>query len=317
VTSRHRYAGLILAAGFPLPELPRATRADTRVRPSVGRPFVTLTMGPRRRTDVRRDWLHQWRQPQGSEWMRVAKRPGGYVVQFPRLAEFDVTARAIVCSPRVGVPARTVRHLLLDQVLPAILASRGRFVLHASAVSLDGRAIGFIGLAGAGKSTIAAALARGGAATLTDDALVIDVRRGRAIATPAYPGLRLWPDSRALFGAWSAVRRARVSHYNAKERWFGGRVPFERRPRPLDALYLLARGRRVGVRPLSPQEAMMALIRFSMLLDATDRAAVRRGFERASAVVERVAVFRLTAPSGARPLRKTCELLYQHRLRDS
>jgi hypothetical protein len=298
---RHRYAGLILAAGFPLPELPRAT----------GRPFITLSMGPRRRSDARHDWLHQWRQPQGSEWMRVARRPGGYVVQFPRLAEFDVTARAIVCSPRVGVPARTVRHLLLDQVLPAILASRGRVVLHASAVAVNGRAIGFIGPAGAGKSTLAAALARRGAPTLTDDALVIDVRKRQVMATPAYPGLRLWPESRALLGAWGTVRRARVAHYNTKERWFGARLPFDARVRPLDALYVLARGRRVGVRPLSPQQAMMALVRFSMLLDATDRAAVRRGFELASAVVERVPVLRITVPRGARALAEACDRLSQ------
>ena len=297
--SRHRYAGLILAADFPLPELPRAS----------GRPFTTLSMGPRRRSDARRDWQHRWRQPGGAEWMRVARQAGGHIVQFPRLVEFHVTARAIVCSPRLGIPARTVRHLLLDQLLPTLLASRGRFVLHASAVAAGGRAVGFVGPAGAGKSTLAAALARLGASTLTDDALVIDVKGRRAVATPTYPGLRLWPESRALLGAWRAIQRARVAHYNTKERWFGASVPFASRQAPLAALYVLARGRRVDLRPLSPQDAVMALVRFSMLLDVTDRAAVRRGFELAARLVEHVPVSRLAFPRGPRALQAACDLV--------
>ena len=297
--SRHRYAGLILAADFPIPELPRAA----------GRPFATLSMGPRRRTDRPRAWQHYWRQPGGAEWMRIARQPAGHVVQFPSLAEFSVTRRAIVCSPRVGVPMRTVRHLLLDQLLPAILASRGRLVLHASAVDMDGRTVGFIGPAGAGKSTIAAALARLGGRTLTDDALVIDLRGRRALITPTYPGLRLWPESRALLGAWRATRRSRVAHYNRKERWSGSSVRFRRVQTRLDALYLLARGRRVDVRPVSPQQAMMALVRFSMMLDATDRAAVRRGFELASRLVEYVPVMRLAMPRGVRALEAACDLV--------
>jgi len=302
--SLHRYAGLILSAGFPLPELPLAT----------GRPTVTVTMGCRRRLDEIHDWRHTWRQPGGGEWMRVARRAGGFLVQFPRLVEFEVTRRAIACSPRVGVPLRTVRHLLLDQLLPAMIAARGRTVLHASAVAIDGRAIGFTGLAGAGKSTIAAALSRLGGVTLTDDALVVDVKRGAAVATPAYPGLRLWPGSESVLGAAPATRRTRVSHYNAKERWVGVAVPFRSRRMRLDALYVLARGRTLAISPLSRQQAMMTLVEFSMMMDASDRAAVRRGFERASVLAEHLPVYRLAFPRGARALHTACAALRTHQL---
>jgi hypothetical protein len=60
---------------------------------------------------------------------------------------------------------------------------------------------------------------------------------------------------------------------------------------------------------LSPQQAMMALVRFSMMLDATDRVAVRRGFELASRLVECVPVMRLAMPRGARALEAACELV--------
>jgi hypothetical protein len=297
--SRHRFADLIVGADFPLPELPNAS----------GRPAMTVTMAERRRTDARRNWRHRWREPGGREWMRVARDAGGCIVQYPGGAEFHLRDDEITCHPRAGVPARTVRHLLLDLLLPAVMASRGHLVLHASAVAVDGRALGFMGIAGAGKSTVAGALTRHGASTLTDDALVLDVHGPRAMAIPTYPGLRLWPESRALFKTWTAIRRTRVNHNNRKERWSGANVPFARGPAALDALYLLARGRRVDVRPVPPVEAMMALVRFSMMLDPTDRVAVGRGFELAARLVEHVPIRRLVVPRRPSALVDVCHML--------
>ena len=238
--------------------------------------------------------------------MRVAATGSGHTVQFPGFAEFVATPRDIVCHPRTGVPLRTVRHLLLDQLLPALLGSRVRLVLHASAVDIGARAVGFLGAAGAGKSTLAAALVRSGASLLTDDALVIDCGASAPRAVPSYPGLRLWPDSARLVGAWR-VRRTQVAHYSRKQRWSGAAVPFSDRPLPLDALYVVARGRsRGGIHRMSARQSIMALVRYSMMLDANDRTTVRSGFELASRVVEQIPVRRLVIPAGARALRDTC-----------
>jgi hypothetical protein len=129
------------------------------------------------------------------------------------------------------------------------------------------------------------------------------------MAIPTYPGLRLWPESRALFKAWTAIRRTRVNHNNRKERWFGASVPFSRAAAPLDALYLLARGRRVAVCSVPPVEAMMALVRLSMMLDPTDRVAVGRGFELAARLVEHVPIRRLVVPRRPSALADVCRML--------
>jgi hypothetical protein len=297
----YRFAGLTLACDFALPELPSA--------PPRCRSALSITAGRRRVRDAGHDWRHRWRLPGGRVWMRLARADDAHVIQFPGLAEFRITPQSIACHPRLGVPRSTIRHLLLDQVLPATLASAARLVLHASAVEIRGRAVGFVGPAGAGKSTIAAALVRRGATTLTDDALVIDARRSRPLAVPAYPGLRLWPDSRAIVGASAGIRRTRVAHYTHKQRWTGGGMPFCAKPVRLDSLYLIVRGRAPRIRAMSGRHAVMALVRYSMLLDATDRAAVRHGFEAASDVAARVAVRQLVVPRGPAALAAVCDVL--------
>jgi hypothetical protein len=285
----YRFAGLTLASDFPFPELPSHPAR---------RPALRIALGERQARDSRRTWLHRWRFPDGRVWMRLSRDGASSIVQFPGLGEFRISGRHVTCHPRTGTPLRTIRHLLLDQVLPATLASDRRMVVHASAVEIDGRAVGFVGPSGAGKSTIAAAMVRRGASALTDDALVIDVVRSRAIAVPTYPGFRLWPASRAVIGNWPEVRRARVSHYSRKQRWSGPAVRFAERPLKLGALYLVRRGKHPRFTPLTGRDSIMALIRFSMLLDATNASAMKNGFHLAAAIVESVKVERLVMPNG-------------------
>lgn len=296
----YRFAGLILSADFPVPELPRAT----------GRAVLRVSLGTRQRRDGRHSWRHVWRLPDRRAWMRVARMTRGHLVQFPGYAEFEVSPAAIVCHPRAGVPIATVRHLLLDQLLPAILTSRARLVLHASAVAIRGGAIGFLGTAGVGKSTVAAALVRGGASIVTDDALVLDWNGDGVHAVPSYPGLRLWPDSRRLLGSWRPIRRARVAHYSRKERWSGAGVPFCRSRLPLRALYVVTPGNVCRLVPLSARQSMLALVRHSMMLDATDPKTIKQGFELAARLVDRVPVARLIVPPGAKALSDVCRSVF-------
>ena len=91
---------------------------------------------------------------------------------------------------------------LLGPVFAFVLRLRGFTVLHASAAVIRGNAVAFVGTGGAGKSTIAGALARGGYPILSDDTAVLEKISEEFCLRPAYPHLRLWPDSVSiLFGA--------------------------------------------------------------------------------------------------------------------
>jgi hypothetical protein len=64
---------------------------------------------------------------------------------------------------------------ILSEALGLILYQRGLFLLHASAVLIDGQVVIFAGCPGAGKSTTAAAFAKLGYPVLSDDMVAIDL----------------------------------------------------------------------------------------------------------------------------------------------
>jgi hypothetical protein len=77
--------------------------------------------------------------------------------------------------------------------------------LHASAVSIGGQAIAFLGRKYAGKSTLAMALVRGGARLITDDTLIVRLSRRAAFAAPGVQQVRLWEDSARALGAEASI----------------------------------------------------------------------------------------------------------------
>jgi hypothetical protein len=97
---------------------------------------------------------------------------------------------------------------LLGPILAFALRLRGVLCLHASVVGLEKRAIALVGPAQSGKSTAAAAFAQLGATVLTDDVAALVEFGGQVYAHPAYPQLRLWPDSVSLlYGSAAALPR--------------------------------------------------------------------------------------------------------------
>src|SRR5262249_34143533 len=149
------------------------TRADRRSAAEAW----TFRLSRRRPPSARAaDWFHEWRFPSGKPWVRLGRLGARYVVRFHRTALFlvDPPNRAVVAFPSIGVPALTLRHLLLDQVVPMLLGNVDHLVIHASAVAGAAGAVAFIGPSGSGKSTLAAALARDGRHIVTDDCLVVD-----------------------------------------------------------------------------------------------------------------------------------------------
>ena len=97
-----------------------------------------------------------------------------------------------------GAEPDMVRLLLTGSALTALLQQRNIVPLHASAVLIDGHAVGFFGKSGVGKSTTAAVLAGQGFPLIADDVLGLQAEEGKPVlAVPAFPKIGLWRNTTA------------------------------------------------------------------------------------------------------------------------
>jgi hypothetical protein len=69
--------------------------------------------------------------------------------------------------------------MIMNRIMAVIAYQRDLLVLHASAVAGDGHVLAFSGTSGAGKSTMAAAMAARGHTIVSDDMLVVKTRPGQ------------------------------------------------------------------------------------------------------------------------------------------
>jgi hypothetical protein len=302
---RYQVYGLLLTSDMALPELTSA--AETEPKGS-----ADLRVRLARRADAfpaPSRWLMSWILPTGEPWLSMAKDEWGYLLRFPGLADFcvDADGQEIVCHTRPGIPPHTVRHLLLDQVLPLVLTVRGRKALHATAVVTPAGVCAFTGPTGTGKSTLAASLLLAGFPVLSDDCLVLEEDNGQVLATPAYPGLRLREDALEALRYDSGHFRS-VAHYTSKQRLLpDGHGPhFLTQTCPVARIYSLVRPAEGGVggslvapriQRLSPRDGFVELLPFLLHLDVTDRAVLARHFDFLERVVSHVPVRRLWVPN--------------------
>ena len=239
-----------------------------------------------------REWLHHWKAPDQSDTLSFARDNGTLFLHFPEMARFTIrnNGHLVTCHARPSLSLATIRHLLLDQVLPRLFAHfYSSTVFHASFLSVHGKGICFLADSGWGKSTIAAGLGAAGNIILTDDCLGIAVQDNQVIGIPAYYGIRLLPDSIDNLGDSFKFPGEAVAEYTSKKRIpLKPLQPGTPKALPLQALFLLA----------SPQEgkdcktpkislvggahAIKVLLKNSFCLDVQDQQWQKDHFMRVS-----------------------------------
>jgi hypothetical protein len=176
----------------------------------------------------------------------------------------------------------------------AILHQRGRLVLHGSAVLLGDRAAMFCGASGAGKSTMAAALAARGFATICDDVCALEPAPAPYLHTDGRK-LKLFEDSLAALGLES--RRAGAVHKRLTKHYVTPPAPAHSGPYPLCALYLLESGADFALEPVKGTRALFALREQTYRPQLVDLFGHEGSFLRYSmAALPQLPVFRLRRP---------------------
>jgi hypothetical protein len=240
--------------------------------------------------------------PDGSAWTEFFRQGNGYLLRFPRLADFEISADGseIHAWPAIGTLQATMQHLYLNQVLPLALSRRGMLVFHASAIDLNGKGVAFVGASGQGKSTLAASFASSGMKLLTDDGLQVEWRDQELTALPAHPSLRLWEDSQlALIGP--AHDLAPAVEYTRKVRVMAGAgsaFAFCDEPRRLHAIYFMGDSDvgSVTIQPMKSRAVLLNLVRHSFLLDIEEKQVLADHFESLSNIANVPIHFSLDYP---------------------
>ena len=145
---------------------------------------------------------------------------------------------------------------LNGSVYSAVASLNGLLPIHASAVAANGGVFAFTGPAGAGKSTIVAALGARGLPMFCDDTLVLDLSDlERIICLPGHKRLKLTEKAIALTGA---AEEERVSPSIAKHyaRSAAGEV---REALPLARLIFLEEGSEAAILPVVGSERLLRL----------------------------------------------------------
>ena len=293
----YRWGALAIATEVEFPELPEDGAVDA--------PLWQFTLATGAAPRRPRRWFHHWRLPDGRRWVAFARDGSGYLLRFPHLADFhiELATRTIRGYRGAAAPLHTVRHLLLDQLLPLIAGGPDRLALHGSVVAFDRGAAAFLAGPGYGKSTLAARLAMRGRTLISDDCCLLRRVDGGFEAVPSYPGARLTPDAiGALFGQHSALFEE-VAHYTTKRRVaIEDAVPYCAQPLRLARIYVLGdmeelqAATEVLIRPQPKRAGLFDLLNYTFHLDVGYAPRIREAFGLAADIVERHDVRRLVFP---------------------
>jgi hypothetical protein len=200
VSHRALLYGLVVECDAPLPGLPVASaEVASQVRVHFGsRPPAATLSTDQGSTEIYRSETDGRAAP-----VLIADRPGDGRVTRLRYDEgirfhVDAGGTEVWCDWDPPLTEADAVSFLLGPVLGLVLRRRGVLAVHASAVVAHGAAWAFVGPGGAGKSTLAVAVARAGYALLSEDVLALTPVNEGWLAWPAYDHVRLWADSPAL-----------------------------------------------------------------------------------------------------------------------
>ncbi len=225
----------------------------------------------------------------------------------------DLQGNKVFVDWPVPLTLEDVAPYLVGPVLGVVLRLRGIVPLHASAIVIGEHAIALAGPAGAGKSTTAAAFAKGGYRVISDDVVTLQEERSQFVIPPGYPRVNLWSESvQAMVGKTGTLPRICAT----LDKYFMPLDParqFEMHSLPLGAIYVLER-REPGlmapaVQPLTGTEAFIAVLGNTYMNHLPDPEKRSREFELLGRLLAQVPIRRIHAAADLSKLPDLCTVI--------
>jgi hypothetical protein len=226
-----------------------------------------------------------------------------FTLRYSGSAEFYIRRDRIDCHLLDPQYEYWVEIALLGPVMSFWLEMRGHIAIHASAVVVDGEAVGMMAASKSGKTSLAASMMRAGGALLSDDILPLSLLNGRPVARPGYPQMRMWPDQAQRFIAnYQTLPLAHPDHDKRRVRARDiGR--FHEAPAPLSAILIPERRDEPSAPELTSvpkAEALFTLLRGSFAASVLESLPdfQKRRLSQLSDILRYVPVYRFTYPAG-------------------
>ncbi len=315
---RYSVFGLSLCSNFSIPGLPCSN-------PPNDAPEVQLHLGvfpDDLRSDAARGlgkllYVSSYTDEAGEPALRASESPDGALLHlaYSDGTQFwlDRTGTAIWSAWSERSSLENAVSYLLGPVLGLLLRLRGIVCLHASAVAFDDTCVAFVGSAGAGKSTTAAAFAQQGYGIVSDDIVGLAERDGTFYVLPAYPHLCLWPESVSmLYGSPDALPQL-VHDWEKRQLALGENgTRFEKRTLPLSAIYILeARlpDTAPSVNSIPDREVLLSLVANTYATNLIDRTIRGQEFDLLTRLVSSVPVRTVHPSNDPSRMGELCRLI--------
>lgn len=218
----------------------------------------------------------------------------------------------IIVEPDPKIDQDLLRPCILGPIFAALLRQRGMLVLHASSIATKNGAIAFLGHSGWGKSTLANAFYNQGYGLLTDDVMAIKVDGDHPVTFPSYPQVKLLADTAASLGYdFESLTKIHDGVAKRNNRLVEG---FTQTSLPVTRLYVLENIAATNnkIEPLSPQQALMELVRFSRATDLLNAPEyVSAHFRQCTNLVKSVPICRLKRKRSLAALPELVNLIEQ------
>lgn len=231
-------------------------------------------------------------------WYTVTQTDVGYLIRFRRCGEFAISSDLNEIEVRRDPDGRheLLPILLAGTVGAIVLTLRGSTVLHASAVTVNGGTMAFVGHSGRGKSTVAALMCVDGAKLVTDDVLVVDAGPPPACIGGASE-LRLREKAAEIANQDPAA----ITRTTEDERTAFGADPARPGRRPLSAIVIPTPSRtvtRVVTERMVPSEALTTILSFPRVHGWRRPDVLSREFTTLGGLVNTVPIYQATIPWG-------------------
>jgi hypothetical protein len=130
-----------------------------------------------------------WRKGTQATYHKINDK---HLLQWNGIAKFCIENETTITYQNLGCDAETLKLFIFSEAFGIFLWQKGIFLLHGSAIEINGNAYVFVGVPGAGKSTTATALWQAGHLILTDDLVAIQLIDNEPFVIPALPQLKVW-----------------------------------------------------------------------------------------------------------------------------